>query len=208
MCKVTRVSCFSLSLSRLLFFCLVPLVFSSSVISRLRKSWFTTLLPIISKKWSHSNETTSVLEIPDCHKKKETSFSNVVRNYFNLSIIRDKIYFLDSFHRLQKIKFIKRCIYFYYSCNRWLYDLRGKKKKTPFRQTCVSLCPVFSSCIYHTHRIVYACVRAYVRTCVRAYVCWYTRTRPTYLRAFASPIEHRECGDYATRVERCNRLLY
>lgn len=78
--------------------------------------------------------------------------------------------------------------------------VKGKKKKNFLQANmCVAPSRFLPVCIYHTHRIMHACVRA----CVLIH----TRTRPiTYLRAFASPTEHRECGDYATRVATvCNR---
>lgn len=72
---------------------------------------------------------------------------------------------------------------------------------------CVSgFCP----CIYHIHRIMHALWRC-LRACVRMFVHSDAPYLPTYIcTCIASPTEHRECGDYATRVARCNRptVLY
>lgn len=58
-----------------------------------------------------------------------------------------------------------------------------------FPWTLVSPCPGFCTRIYRAHRTLRACANACLRTLGRTL---------THLHAFASPTEHRECGDYAT----------
>lgn len=85
------------------------------------------------------------------------------------------------------------------------HDLCEKKKLGSWTNMCVRFLSVYLS--YSSH---HACVMAML-ACVRAYVRTLGCALPTYLHTcIASPTEHRECGDYATRVARCNRptVLY